>query len=680
VEIVRLRVFPISRENFLEKLTMKKAKWLLCAVLLPVILLGAGSDDASKKLEAQLEHAEGKDRANILYELTRHYFGDTDSKCLVYGNQTVRLARRLQLPMLEAKTLKIMGYYLGQNHQKEKSIELLSKSLEIMERVGQKQDVIWLLFVIGEIARDFYPGTAGKSYERALSLMEEIDDQLLLAHLNNSFGAICWDIGLNDRALRYYFKSKTQFRNLRRLKLMANVMNNIGMAYAAKGDLDKAMSYYRKSLDIRIAKNEVPQGIAASFNNIGLVYLERGDFDRALEWFEKSLKIRKKEDLKIDIIKSLSNIGRVYEKKSQPGKAMQFYESALELSTRIDDKRGLAKCLHFIGEHHENAGDSELAETFYLRSLKISSLFKIAQYRSKNLENLMRVHQRRGDYKNALFYSNVINRDQKNKNDEMDWFEDLLKEKNALLRKNEIQKLETRNMIVIGIAVILLLTALSLLFFRQYRFYKDELIRKEERQKRLELESQLKLFQARINPHFLFNSLDSIRELGYTGDPDEVERVVMTLSDMYRRILTSPADLLVPLENEILIIRDYLEIEKRMQNGRLDYSLSIDDSLFSFEVLPLTIEPLVENSVTHGIAPKESGELNIDIGREEDFVVVEIRDDGIGFDMNDVNPGFGLFSVQERLKLFYREKAGFKINSIPGQGTQIIMRLPYAVV
>jgi sensor histidine kinase YesM len=94
------------------------------------------------------------------------------------------------------------------------------------------------------------------------------------------------------------------------------------------------------------------------------------------------------------------------------------------------------------------------------------------------------------------------------------------------------------------------------------------------------------------------------------------------------------------------------------------------------QVLPLTIETLVENSVIHGLRPQKKGTVNLRVYKKEKFLFIEITDDGIGFDIANMKPGFGIYSVQERLKLFYHNKANFSIHSVPGQGTRVLIKLP----
>jgi tetratricopeptide (TPR) repeat protein len=429
--------------------------------------------------------------------------------------------------------------------------------------------------------------------------------------------------------------------------------------------------------------------IAASYNNVGNFYTDISNYPKALEFFQASLDIRKRIDDKRGIVKLLSNIGFIYQKMKINAKALENYRGALILAEEIGDDRCVTYPLRRISSYYIETNDYEQAYPYVMRCLKIARKIGAKSLQMGGYSKLAKIYEHRGDYKKALEYFTLYTQIEQaifsqkarvkiTKLNTQHEIEKKEKENELLKKESQTRKLKNRLQIIISISVVLLLTATLIIIFKHYRYYKNEVHRKEERQRRLELESKLKLLGARINPHFLFNSLDSIRELGYEQDPRKLEKLIHHLSDMYRQILYSSETLLTPLENEIIIVKDYLEIEKRMMKGLLAYHINIDDELRSFQIMPLSIEILVENSVTHGITPKGRGTVTVSVYKKNKFVLIEITDDGVGFDIKTLNPGFGLYSIQERLKLYYQDKAKFNINSFPGKGTRAIMELPYA--
>jgi len=192
----------------------------------------------------------------------------------------------------------------------------------------------------------------------------------------------------------------------------------------------------------------------------------------------------------------------------------------------------------------------------------------------------------------------------------------------------------------------------------------------------LQVKTRLAVLQARINPHFLFNTLNTILDLIYKS-PQKAETVVLNLSDIYRDVLSQSGYETVPLEKELDLVRKYLEIEKIRMDERLNYRIECAEGLRAFEIPPLLLEPIVENAVIHGIAPrKEGGSILIRVEEKEGKCSICIEDTGQGIQSDDISGGFGIFSVRERLKLLYEEKASFSVEPGPKGGTRVKLEVP----
>ena len=198
-----------------------------------------------------------------------------------------------------------------------------------------------------------------------------------------------------------------------------------------------------------------------------------------------------------------------------------------------------------------------------------------------------------------------------------------------------------------------------------------------ERIRRLQAQAQFSALQAKINPHFLFNTLNTMLNLVHK-EPEKLESMILNLSDIYRKILQYPEDKMIGLKEEVKLLRKYLEIEKIRMGDRLAFHIDIEPGLEDFPIPPLLIEPVVENAIIHGICPKaEGGEIDIRVEGRSNMVVITVSDDGIGMEESDPEAGFGLYSVRERLQLKYKDRASFKIAELPGGGTQVSMGIPH---
>jgi len=198
-----------------------------------------------------------------------------------------------------------------------------------------------------------------------------------------------------------------------------------------------------------------------------------------------------------------------------------------------------------------------------------------------------------------------------------------------------------------------------------------------ERLKRLESETRLRDLQAKLNPHFLFNTLNSTAALIY-DDRERAERSIERLSELYRRVLSISSRTFIPLDEELKLIEDYLELEKLRFDDKLSYRIDCPQALRNIPVPGFLIEPLVENAVRHGFGP-DRGSLRLSVKAEaepEGRIRLTVADDGPGFEVETMSAGFGLFSVQERLRLLFGDLGSLEIRSEKGRGTEIMILLP----
>ena len=212
-------------------------------------------------------------------------------------------------------------------------------------------------------------------------------------------------------------------------------------------------------------------------------------------------------------------------------------------------------------------------------------------------------------------------------------------------------------------------------------------IKEDERKMR---HAELRLLQEQINPHFLYNTLDTIVWLVEGNHSDKAVNVVVSLSDFFRIVLSKGREVITIREEE-KHIRSYLEIQQVRYRDILDYEIDIEEKLYPYYIQKLTLQPLVENALYHGIKTKRAkGTIRV-IGRlDGDCIRLEVSDDGIGMDVdtlarirNDITKpcketeaGFGLANVNERIRMNYGAEYGMKIDSVEGKGTTIVVTIP----
>jgi len=175
----------------------------------------------------------------------------------------------------------------------------------------------------------------------------------------------------------------------------------------------------------------------------------------------------------------------------------------------------------------------------------------------------------------------------------------------------------------------------------------------QERAYKLIAEAQLSSLESRIHPHFLFNTLNSIAAL-IPSDPVRAEDTVGKLASLLRFSLNANQSGLVPLSQELKIVRDYLEIEKTRFGARLRYNIAVPDSLASVKVPPLALQSLVENVVKHVVSKRTEGAMIQITGTlESDHIHLEVADDGPGFTLDAISSEHGLGNLIARLELLF---------------------------
>ena len=208
---------------------------------------------------------------------------------------------------------------------------------------------------------------------------------------------------------------------------------------------------------------------------------------------------------------------------------------------------------------------------------------------------------------------------------------------------------------------------------------------KEQKQKR---KSELRALQSQINPHFLYNTLDSIIWMVESEKNEEVVDMTAALAKLLRQSISNE-DELVRLDHELYIVENYLTIQKMRYQDKLEYSIDLEEGVKAYKIIKLTLQPLVENAIYHGLKYKKSkGMLRVRAYKEKDKLGIEISDNGVGmseeklahiFEKHKVNyrsNGIGVYNVKQRLELYYGEDCTMSYYSKEGEGTRVVIKIP----
>ena len=226
--------------------------------------------------------------------------------------------------------------------------------------------------------------------------------------------------------------------------------------------------------------------------------------------------------------------------------------------------------------------------------------------------------------------------------------------------------------------------------------FNDMAVQLEQQVKSIKLEQEnlrymeSKLLQTQINPHFLYNTLDTIIWLIEGEKYKEAIDIVVALSEFFRTVVSKGRDLITIREEE-MHIKSYLQIQQSRYKDILNYEINIPEELYDYQILKLTLQPLIENSLYHGIKMlRAKGKITVTGELIYDIICFHVMDNGVGMDEEELNAlrrevenpgskqsaGFGLANVNKRIKLYYGSMYGLDIQSKKGVGTDIIIKIP----
>ncbi len=218
--------------------------------------------------------------------------------------------------------------------------------------------------------------------------------------------------------------------------------------------------------------------------------------------------------------------------------------------------------------------------------------------------------------------------------------------------------------------------------------YREQL--QKEKLKIRQKDVEFKMLASQINPHFLYNTLETIRMKARSEKQYEIEELVKMLAKILRRNIQA-GNKLVTVKSEADLLGYYLKIQQYRFGERIQYSIDVEPEVENMQILPLLMQPLVENSIVHGLEMKEGiGHITVKIRKEDNFLSVQIEDDGMGIPYEKLDKlreemkhfddidrtHIGVVNVYQRIKLFYGENYDMTFDSQEGKGTKIQLKLP----
>ncbi len=632
--------------------------------------------DSLKRIVDTTQHNDQKISAWIsLFHLQR----DQDSASLFpYIHKAIALSDKIGNDSLSIRSQLVLAQYYLSQEKTDSTIKLLS-SVEKYPTLTVYPELAASLFQYRGLIQQA-DGDYQESIEnllRSLALFEQIGDTAGMRENVINIGSLFWRINDLDQAITYYKKgidlNKANPYNFSQ----AAIYGNIGLIYRSNEVYDTAMIYYQKSLELFEAIN-AHTNVVINLQNMGSLNFRQEKFNQALPYYQRALQVSRDNAYKRGELYALHGIAVVDVKQGRHQKGIKGLEEALVMAQEMNNKDEIKNLYKALAETHEEAGQYKQAydKRLLYESWKDSILSESHLNQIKELEL-----QYETDKKDAQI--------------------------TLLTQENEIQALKAKRQdtwnkaLIGGLALMGIIAGLIYFLFRQRLRNQRILATKNMELKETHFQQELtqlemKALRAQMNPHFVFNCLNSINRLVLDGQEEEASRYLTKFSKLLRGILENSEGSVVPLTDEMAMLRSYIELEALRLKENIDYKEYIDPQIDPEDthIPSMVLQPIIENAIWHGLSHKtEAGELRVSIDRKGDSLLCKIEDNGVGREraMNLKEPlpaktrSMGLEIIQERLKLL--KPAGdaslplFAITDIKdeknqAQGTRVELALP----
>jgi len=519
----------------------------------------------------------------------------------------------------------------------------MKKLIELSKKNKYLQGEIFAYNMLGKTYRikANYP-KALEYHNKALKLSKEINDINFTLYSLNMIGVVYRRMDAVKSALEYHNKALQIARdyphkNNEILENMAISHNSIGNIYLLLQKEELAYKHFTKALEIEKKFNN-KLGLAINYQNIGSILKKQGKINEALEYFKKSLSYNEQIGSKLGKIICNNSIGNIYLKQNQPNKALAIMEPNIKIAQKLGDEYYISDVYINLAKVYLKLGQNDKAGELLNRALKIAINKKIPSQTAVAYQQLSLLYEKEKNFNKSLDYYKKYNEEQNKilneKNRQL--VADVIIKQIELENKEKIKELGEENKLVkkklvrtkLTFSSLLLLS--MLLLFSAIIYYKQ---RQLNNQRKL-INMEQSMLRARMNPHFIFNSLNSIKMFIIQNKPKDAVSYLSTFAKLIRSILQSSIEKESSLKEEIETIKMYVTIENTRFSNQINFQINVSDELDleKIKIPPLLTQPFIENALWHGLSPKK-GEKKLTINiypKNNKYLVIEIIDNGIG--------------------------------------------------
>ncbi len=666
---------------------LKTLLFLIVCLLGSIEISIAQSNTKTSSLKISFENAKN-DSLKVVYaiELSRelHRHSHNQEEEYAYAEEAVNLALELKDTLQYAITLDNLGLLNRYHEQYDEALSLHAKAFDLVEHKNVEPIHKMIFGNNAGVAARYNQNydSAMSYYIKALKIAEEEDDLKNIAISNNGIGnTLVYVPGREEEALEYFeesLKAETQRNNT-----LGMAMNYLSISdfFIHQEDYSTARDYLNQLLKLN-EKREDLFGLAITEEFYGISYLrEEKDLDQAITYFETSLDKFKQLDIKHKQADLISSLGNAYFKKNQLTQAEAYFKQALKLAKDLNQFGLIESSSLSLSQLQENKGNYKTALDYFKTSKAYKDSIEIEEQNVK-IEALKREY------------------DLEKKENQIQFLEKdkLLQE--ALLDSKE-EQLETRRLANVLLAIAF--ASILIIFLLQYRNHKSRKkanakLMQEEKEKTKAIyernlaQAEILVTRLRVNPHFLFNSLNAITYLIQSEQNLTAIKYLKIFSRYTRMVLETSKEQVIPLQEELKLAKYYLLLEENRFERDFSFKI-IGEDLPEIEkvcIPPLLIQPFLENAIWHGLllSPKTDKCLSISVKIKNNTTYLVIDDNGIGRNLKKKDKAhhksMGMEIIAERIDLFNKTQSNTQlsfriidkkdINDSP-LGTQVVIKL-----
>ncbi len=564
------------------------------------------------------------------------------------------------------------------------------------------------------------------------------------AYALNQLGRAYRDISEFSKALKLFQEALKVSEDSENVEFRVYSLNMISVVFRRSDAIKSALDYSQEALELAETVENPSDGlkrsINVSLNSIGNIYQTLEQYDLAIDKFSQSIKLEKELGNKLGLAINYQNIGECYEAQGKLDLALNSFNTSLRFNEEINSEKGKVICNSSIAHvyvHQERIdeaiqilkntltkaialGDQKIITSVYVnlgfaflkngnyseaknnltKSLEIATKYNLPAEIAESNKFLSELYIKKDDFKKGMEFYKEFKKyeEQITSNLNLRYVNDMIvryeSEKRSsqietLAKENEIVRLKLRKnrttLLISGIALALLAGILYILY-RQYQLNSEK--------KLLTLEQTM--LRSQMNPHFLFNSLNSIKLYIINNEKKNAVHYLNKFSKLVRKILEASSQREIPLAEELETVELYMNIENIRFSNEINFTINIADDLdiHSVKIPSLILQPFLENALWHGLSSKE-GQKNITLDAkkgENGFINIAITDDGVGRDAAEKikeskvlkRKSVGIDITKERLANFSRDYQNsfhveiidlFNENNEPS-GTKIVLHIP----